>query len=70
MPKAHMAHVRLVHAVLRGADVSLSTMTDAEMADSDLSHAKLKQSNLNGANLSRCDLTSAVADGAGFVRPA
>ena len=41
MPKAHMAHVRLVHAVLRGADVFLlSTMTDAEMADSDLSHAE------------------------------
>ena len=64
----HMAHGRLTLAVLRGADISLSTITDAETAGSDLSHASLKQSNLNGANLGRCKLTSAVFDGAGFVR--
>ena len=52
----------LLHAVLRGADVSLSTMADAEMADSvNLSHATIKQSNLNGVNSAACDLSSAVA---------
>jgi uncharacterized protein YjbI with pentapeptide repeats len=48
MNKVHIAHARLTRAMLRGADIALSTMIDAEMAGTDLSRANLKESNLSG----------------------